>query len=143
MLQILANSLLTASIYALVGVGFGLGYQATGFLNFAHAAPITAVAYGLYVSVGILGIPWYLSLLLALASGIVLCLAIQIVVFWPLRRANSSPLTRDTPNDDGAAAFDSHGLDVEAANGLAQIGFELPEQIVHHFGCTPALWMTK
>ncbi len=48
LLQLLTNSLISGSIYALISAGFSLTFSACGFFNFAHGAIITVGAYCFY-----------------------------------------------------------------------------------------------
>ncbi|MFZ3207340.1 MAG: branched-chain amino acid ABC transporter permease [Geobacteraceae bacterium] len=92
MTQILVNALLAASIYTLVGLGFGLAYQTMGFLNFAHGVFITFAAYGLYLFKTVFNLSWPLSLPLAVACSIIFSLMFYFCIIQPLRQRGSSPL---------------------------------------------------
>jgi branched-chain amino acid transport system permease protein len=49
MLQLLANGLCSGALYAIVALGFGLIYRATGVFHFAYGALCTIAAYLLYL----------------------------------------------------------------------------------------------
>ena len=46
--QLVANSLISGSIYALVAVGFSLIYSTNRFMHFAHGAAVIAGSYATY-----------------------------------------------------------------------------------------------
>jgi len=76
----------------LVAVGFGLVFATTRFFHFAHGAVYTAGAYLALVFVKWLGLP----LLPGAAAAVVLCaalgLAMELVLYRPLRRRGATPL---------------------------------------------------
>lgn len=92
MQQLIANALLAASIYALVGVGFALVYRCGRFFHFAHGVILTTGAYACFL----LGSRYGFPLALAAPSGIVLATAlgcaVELLIYRPLRRVSSSPL---------------------------------------------------
>lgn len=76
----------------MVAVGFGLVFATTRFFHFAHGAVYTAGAYLALVFVKWLGLP----LLPGAAAAVVLCaalgLAMELVLYRPLRRRGATPL---------------------------------------------------
>jgi|Deesub1362A_J573_1020465.scaffolds.fasta_scaffold00145_39 branched-subunit amino acid ABC-type transport system permease component len=84
LLQILFNSLISGSLYVLVGLGLTMTYSLTKFPNFAHAEFITLGAYIVYAMTDILN--------LGLISGIIVSMLITgfvgvacfLMVFRPL-----------------------------------------------------------
>lgn len=75
-----------------MAVGFGLVFATTRFFHFAHGAVYTAGAYLALVFVKWLGLP----LLPGAAAAVVLCaalgLAMELVLYRPLRRRGATPL---------------------------------------------------
>ncbi len=65
-LQLLINSLISGSIYALVAVGFSLIYTTNRFMHFAHGAVIIATGYILLSALTIFHLPLIISILLTL-----------------------------------------------------------------------------
>ncbi len=88
--QLLINGLIAASLYLLVGIGFGLVYSTVGFFNFSHGMVFTAGAYLLFALHTFFSFP----LLLSVAGAVVLssCLGciFEVCVFRPLRHKSSS-----------------------------------------------------
>lgn len=73
------------SIYGLLAVGLVLIYKAQRVINFAHGEVATFAAFMLYVFHHGVGVPYVLSLLLAVGLAGVLSLLIERVVVRPLR----------------------------------------------------------
>src|ERR1043166_6352764 len=93
MIQVMANSIAAASVYALVAIGFALIYNTVRFFNFAHAVVYTIGAYGAYVVAIKFGLGWWISMgsgvLLASATGVVF----EICVYRRMRWWNASATT--------------------------------------------------
>ncbi len=69
-LQLLINSVVSGSIYALVAVGFSLIYATNRFMHFAHGAVVVAGGYLLFTLFGLLKLPFVFAVVLAiLLSG--------------------------------------------------------------------------
>jgi branched-chain amino acid transport system permease protein len=90
--QLLINSIIAGSIYTLIALGFSLIYSTTKFFHFAHAAVYTSCPYFAYLFYSILGLPFWMSLCLAVLSSTLLGMAIEIVVYKPMRRWKATPL---------------------------------------------------
>ena len=90
--QVTANSLIAASIYALVAVGFSVIYGTVRFFHIAHAAVYTAGAYLAYTFIILLGWPVAISLVLAIGLSALLGMGIDRSVYLPLRRRRASNL---------------------------------------------------
>jgi branched-chain amino acid transport system permease protein len=89
MIQVLANSAITAAIIILVGIGFGLIYQTGRFFHFAHGAVITVGAYFYLAFLKSATLPQWLSVFLAmLASGVLGCTF--ELAYRPLRKRRAS-----------------------------------------------------
>jgi branched-chain amino acid transport system permease protein len=90
LLQLFIDGLTSGALYALMAVGFAIIYNGTRILHLAHGAVFTFGGYALYV----LGIGLHLSMPVALVGAVLaascLGVAIDVVVYRPLRRRNSS-----------------------------------------------------
>lgn len=84
MTQALASGLAMGCIYALVGLGFVLIYNATSGLNFAQGEFVMLGAFVFYSAMTTNAPYWVAALLAILAMGIFGYL-FQLVVFYPLR----------------------------------------------------------
>ena len=92
MQQYLINGLIIGSVYALIALGFTIVYKTVKFFNFAHGVVFAAGAYIAYTFTISLGINLIASFFFAsvLAGGI--GLAIDRLVYFPLRRQKASNL---------------------------------------------------
>jgi branched-chain amino acid transport system permease protein len=85
-LQLLVSGLATGSIYALVGLGFTLLWQASGTLNFAQGEFVMLPAFGM-LALAKLGVP--------LPAGFALTCAVAVAVLgWGFKRGIADPLLR-------------------------------------------------
>ncbi|MEK6950613.1 MAG: branched-chain amino acid ABC transporter permease [Nanoarchaeota archaeon] len=89
-LQLLFNSLIIGSVYALVAVGFSLIYSTNRFMHFAHGASVVIAGYSLFSFFTILGIPFALSSLLTLLLSAVVGYGMFKFVYQPLQNKKSS-----------------------------------------------------
>ena len=90
--QLLLNGIISGSIYALIALGFAVIYKTVRFFHFAHGIVYTAGAYCAYSLSISLGINVILSFFLASAFSAVLGIAIDRLVYLPLRKNNASDL---------------------------------------------------
>ncbi|MBI3372377.1 MAG: branched-chain amino acid ABC transporter permease [Betaproteobacteria bacterium] len=67
--QLLMNSMITGSVYALVAIGFALTYNIGGFFNMAHGAVFLLGAYGGYVALHVLQFGLPLAVLVSAAAA--------------------------------------------------------------------------
>jgi branched-chain amino acid transport system permease protein len=91
-LQLLANGLVSGSLYALVAVGFGLILGTTRTFHFAHGVVYTAGAYVAFLASATLGLPLAAAAVAGIVGAAALGLAIEAVVYQPLRVRGASPL---------------------------------------------------
>jgi branched-chain amino acid transport system permease protein len=90
-LQPLANALLSASVIALVGLGFHVVFRVGKFFHFAHGAVFTLAPYLTFLFAITWGIPVVLSVLLAIGVSVALGCLIEKFCYRPIRKtANSS-----------------------------------------------------
>ncbi|HON21977.1 MAG TPA: branched-chain amino acid ABC transporter permease [Candidatus Paceibacterota bacterium] len=87
--QLLINGLIAGAIYALVASGFSLIYSVCNFTHFGHGAIIAAGAYLLYTFYVILGINFWISVILTLISSAVLGWLVNLLIKI-LRKRNAS-----------------------------------------------------
>lgn len=90
--QLIANGIIAASVYVLVGLAFLVSYSTTRFFDFAYGILFTLAAYGTYSLAHFTGLPILISSLLATVTCILLAMALQISVYRPLNRNCASPL---------------------------------------------------
>lgn len=90
--QLLINSLSAASVYILIGLGFGLVYSIARFFHFAHAAIFIICPYIALFIFSWFKSPLYIAIPLAIILVTLLGCLIDIFVYSPLRKKGSSPL---------------------------------------------------
>jgi branched-chain amino acid transport system permease protein len=89
-LEVLIGGLLAGVMYSLVAIGFVLIYKTSRVLNFAQGSMVLLAALT-FVSLLERGLPFWASLLLALAVMVLLGLSIERMVLRPL--VNKPPIT--------------------------------------------------
>jgi len=90
--QLATNGLISGSLYALLGVSWGLIFATTKVFHFAHALTLTVAVYAAVLAVGQWGLGLPLGFLLAALVGCLFGVATERVVYRPLRRVNATPL---------------------------------------------------
>lgn len=90
--QILILSLNSASCFILVGIGFLFCYKASSFINFSHGVIVASGAYFAFVSEVWLGIPFFISIFIAIAFSALLGCLINLGIYRPLKNEGASSL---------------------------------------------------
>lgn len=90
--QLLVNTLIAASLYAIVGLGFSLIYSSVRFFHFSHAAVFTIGAYSAFVLSAQLRVPLAVALPLSIAVCVLTGVALEVLLYRPLRRRGASSL---------------------------------------------------
>ena len=88
--QIIANSLIAGSIYALVACGFSLIFGTTRFMHFAHGIAVASGAYILYDLFENAGLNFALACVLTILFCGVLGVLINLVIYTPLKKRKAS-----------------------------------------------------
>ncbi|HEV7564184.1 MAG TPA: branched-chain amino acid ABC transporter permease [Solirubrobacterales bacterium] len=89
--QQLINWLTLGGIYALLALGIAVVFSILGLINFAHGELVTISGYTMVVLVSA-GVPWALIIPLSILAAMVAAVAMERVVFRPLRKAPASGL---------------------------------------------------
>jgi branched-chain amino acid transport system permease protein len=87
-LQLLVAGVALGAIYALVALGFVVVFKSTGTINFAHGGFVLLGAYLTYNYHVTWGVPFYVSMLMAMASLAVLAMVLERLI---LRRLVGQP----------------------------------------------------
>ena len=90
--QLATNGLITGSLYALLGVSWGLIFGTTRIFHFAHALTLTVAVYAAVLAVDRWRLGLALGFLLAVVVGGLFGMATERVVYRPLRRVGATPL---------------------------------------------------
>ena len=90
--QLAANGLISGSLYALLGVSWGLIFATTRIFHFAHALTLTVAVYAAVLAIGRWGIGLPAGFALAAVVGCLFGIVTERAVYRPLRRANATQL---------------------------------------------------
>ena len=88
--QFIINGIITGILYGLSALGFALVYNTTRIFHIAAAALYVAAAYLFYYAHARLGLPLWISGLLAAAGTAGLSVLIELAVYKPLYQRHSS-----------------------------------------------------
>ena len=88
-LSYLISGLSLGSVYAIIALGYTMVYGIAKMLNFAHGDVIMVGGYISYTVVNRLGVPGWLSVVIAMAVCTVLGVVIEGLAYKPLRAAPS------------------------------------------------------
>ena len=87
-LQHLLNALILGGTYALLGIGLTLIFGIMKVVNFTHGELYTFGAYMAFLFVMVLGVNFFVAIIIAMILGIVLGALIEFVLLRPLRGAS-------------------------------------------------------
>jgi len=88
-LQLLVNGIIAGSVYALIGLGFGIIYSTTRTFHFAHGAVYSISGYMAYQIV-FWNLPFWLAVGLSIALAVFLGTAIEWLIYRPLRKIGAT-----------------------------------------------------
>jgi len=88
--QLILNGIIAGAIYALVASGFSLIYSVTKFMHFAHGAVLALGAYLMYSFAVILGLNFWLAILLTLVCSGFAGVVMDQLVYKQLRKRKAS-----------------------------------------------------
>ena len=84
LLQIIVTGLATGGLYGLIALGFVLIYKATSVLNLAMGEFMTLGAFVCFTTLTQIKAPFFLALILTLASAVVLGIIVERLILRPL-----------------------------------------------------------
>jgi branched-chain amino acid transport system permease protein len=90
-IQLVLNGLWSGSLYALLGVSWGLIFAATRTFHFAHGAAFLMGAYFTYL-VGLAGVPLAVAAVGGIAAAVLFGVAIDGILYRWLRGVEATPL---------------------------------------------------
>ncbi len=88
-LSYLISGISLGSVYAIIALGYTMVYGIAKMLNFAHGDVIMVGGYVSFCAMSYLGLPGWLSVVLAMAACTVLGVVIEGLAYKPLRQATS------------------------------------------------------
>jgi len=86
-LQNLANGLSLGSLYALIAIGYTMVYGILRLINFAHGEIFMLAPYFLFYGLLIFHLPWWTSIIVAIALTAVTGMLSERIAYRPLRDA--------------------------------------------------------
>jgi branched-chain amino acid transport system permease protein len=86
--HLLITGLSNGSLYALVGLGLVVVYKATAVVNFAHGEVFMLGGFFAYTFHVMLGLPYFVALLLALLGSLLVGMLIERCAYRPLIRSS-------------------------------------------------------
>ena len=89
-LQLLFNSLIIGSVYALVASGFSLIYATNRFMHFAHGVSVVTAGYALFTFFNLLSLPFAAACALTLLASALIGFLMHRLVYRPLMARKSS-----------------------------------------------------
>ena len=90
--QILANSLITASVYGLLAIGFNLIYGTVRFFDLSFAAIPVIGAYMVLLFAKMLHLPLWLGIAISIIIGSLVSFGVYRLVYIPLRLRKASKM---------------------------------------------------
>jgi branched-chain amino acid transport system permease protein len=91
-LQLLANGIIAGSVYALLGLGFGIIFSATRTFHFAHGAVYSMAGYLAFHFHVLWFFPIELAIPLSVLAAVLLGIGIEGLVYRPLRSVGASTM---------------------------------------------------
>jgi branched-chain amino acid transport system permease protein len=90
--QLATNGLISGSLYALLGVSWGLIFATTRIFHFAHALTLTVAVYAAVLTMSRWGLGLPTGFVVAAAVGCLFGVATEWAMYRPLRRVNATQL---------------------------------------------------
>jgi branched-chain amino acid transport system permease protein len=88
LLQHVVNMLILGGTYALLGIGLTLIFGIMRVVNFAHGELYTFGAYFVYLASVLLGLNFFLSIVVAIVFGFIAGAAVELLLLRPMRGAD-------------------------------------------------------
>ncbi len=92
LLQLLIQGIGSGSLYAVLGLSFGIIFNTTRVFHFAHGAILSLGSYTVYLSVTVLGLPIAAAMVVAAVVAALAGMACELFLYAPLRRRGAPPL---------------------------------------------------
>lgn len=88
--QLILNSIIAGSIYALIALGFNFVYGATKFFNLAHGVMAAIGGYAVFYFAKTLGLNLYFAVILGVALAGIVGYGLDKFIYLPLRKRKAS-----------------------------------------------------
>lgn len=90
-LQQTVNAFALGGTYALLALGLAMVFSTMGLINFAHGELMTIAGY-ILMACGLAGVPFALSVPLAICAAVIAAVAMERVAFRPVRNASGATM---------------------------------------------------
>jgi branched-chain amino acid transport system permease protein len=88
LLQHLVNAVILGGTYALLGIGLTLIFGIMRVVNFTHGELYAFGGYAVYLVAAVLGLNFFVALVIAVVAGVLLGALIEITLLRPMRNAD-------------------------------------------------------
>lgn len=92
--QLILNSIIAGSIYALLAMSFNLIFGATKFFNFAHGSYAVIGGYAVFYFGKTLGLPIFAAVMIGIAAAGLTGYIFDKLIYLPLRKRKSTNLVK-------------------------------------------------
>lgn len=90
-LQQTVNAFALGGTYALLALGLAMVFSTMGLINFAHGELMTIAGY-ILMACGLAGVPFALSVPLAICAAVIAAVAMERIAFRPVRSASGATM---------------------------------------------------
>ncbi|MGI3125468.1 branched-chain amino acid ABC transporter permease [Nitratireductor sp. PBL-C9] len=90
-LQQTVNAFALGGTYALLALGLAMVFSTMGLINFAHGELMTIAGY-ILMACGLAGVPFAISILLAIAAAVLAAVVMERIAFRPVRNASGATM---------------------------------------------------
>jgi branched-chain amino acid transport system permease protein len=91
-MEFVINTVSLGSLYALIALGLVFVYGILKLVNFAYGEYIMVGGYALFVLGGMAGVPWFVTMILAVALAALTSYVTELVAFRPVRTRSLSAM---------------------------------------------------
>lgn len=92
LVNLVIEGIATGSIYALVAVGFSILWWLADIVHLAHGGVMLGAGYVMFYTLSVLGWPLWVALAAGLIGAVVLGLAVDALLYQPMRSRGSSEM---------------------------------------------------
>ena len=90
LVNLLVDGVVTGCLYAMVAVGFSLLWWVTGVVHIAHGAVYLVAGYAAFALGVSAGLPYFLSIVGAIAAAVAAGTAVQFGVYRPFQKRGAT-----------------------------------------------------
>jgi branched-chain amino acid transport system permease protein len=91
LLQLIANGIISGSLYALLGISWGIIFATTKTFHFAHGIVFVISAYMVFLVSELIGLPLAFGIVFSIIVAVAAGISIDYVIYRPLRNSGAPP----------------------------------------------------